>query len=96
MIVLHKCDNRKCVNPAHLMSGTYRDNHDDCVAKNRYSGCAPQGEANPNSKLTPQKVLDLRSAYAAGHATVIELGRQYGISRQSAYDIINRRTWAHV
>jgi hypothetical protein len=35
MLVLHRCDNRPCVNPDHLFLGTDSDNRRDCVAKNR-------------------------------------------------------------
>ena len=34
-IMLHSCDNRCCVNPDHLSVGTYQDNTDDMVRKNR-------------------------------------------------------------
>lgn len=53
MFVCHKCDNPKCVNPAHLFLGSASDNALDCKKKGR-SAC---GSKHGMAKLTEEQVL---------------------------------------
>ena len=56
MLVLHRCDNRWCVNPEHLFIGTDKDNVHDAMRKGRHT----RGTMNGNAKLTEQDVMDIR------------------------------------
>ena len=58
MQVLHACDNRACVNPAHFFLGTNQDNIDDKVRKGRQS--FGKGMLNGNSKLIDEDVRRIR------------------------------------
>lgn len=92
MLLLHSCDNRKCVNPNHLREGTQQDNIND--AKDR--GRLAQGEANGSSKLTTTNVMVIREQFANGKSTPKELGSRFAVTSQSIRNIINRKTWKHV
>jgi len=60
MLVLHHCDNPRCVNPKHLWLGTQKDNVHDAFSKGRRHG--RPGESNPIHKLTEQEVLEIRDS----------------------------------
>ena len=44
-IVIHTCDNPRCINPNHLEAGTQYDNMQDCASKGRVSNQYITGEA---------------------------------------------------
>lgn len=87
-IVRHKCDNRRCVNPAHLETGTARDNAQDAVDRGRNS----RGEKHGCAKLTEADVRNIRDAEGSYAA----IARQFGIARPTAARIKKRLAWAHV
>lgn len=92
--VCHRCDNRKCVNPAHLFLGSCGDNMKDCVAKGRWADV--RGAKNPFSKLTEKQVREIRTRYATGNLLRRQLALEYGITTGTIKDIIQRRSWKHI
>lgn len=90
MCVCHKCDNRKCVNPAHLFLGTHRDNAEDKMSKGRH--VVSNGEQNGRSKLTESQVISIRE----DKRKYKEIAIEYGIAAISVYDIKSKRTWRHI
>ena len=94
--VLHKCDVRECVNPAHLWLGSRKENMQDCKAKGRMS-MPPRfvGSAHPESKMDESKVQAVRLDVLGGLAKRAA-ARKYGIDRSTLRSILERRTWRHV
>lgn len=91
LFVCHRCDNRACVNPAHLFLGTPRNNVDDCVAKRRHT----IGERHPNARLKEAQVLDIRARFGSGTA-ICTMAREFGVSKATVSGIISRRNWRHL
>lgn len=91
--VLHKCDNRKCCNPAHLFLGSMRTNQLDAYAKGRKA--QPRSE-HVNAKLTTEQVRDIRRRYDAGEAKQIPLAQEFGVSQRTISLIVRRETYKDV
>lgn len=85
---LHTCDNRKCVNPKHLVEGTHKDNMDDMNEKGRGSY---KRNFNTNLKITDNQVCNLIAEYLLCKVTQLELASKYGISRSQVNRIILRK-----
>jgi hypothetical protein len=97
LLVLHKCDVRHCVNPAHLFLGTAMDNTRDMIAKGRRRTPLnlPRGEAQHQSKLTTSDVLRMRRLFKSG-VRLAELARMFGVTPTAAGYVCARRSWAHI
>lgn len=90
--VCHRCDNPKCINPAHLFLGTNADNVADKVAKGRQAHTSINGAANGSAKLTETDVLAIR----ASTGLLRELAAQYRMSATQISAIRRGKQWAHV
>lgn len=78
-VVMHTCDNRKCVNPAHLRLGSQADNVADMDAKQRdkRTGILPRsGVAHHKAVLTAEQVAEV----VFSGLPDAELAEHYGVS----------------
>jgi hypothetical protein len=89
-LIRHTCDNRKCINPEHLLIGTHSDNINDAKERNRLN---PQrGIDNGNVKLTTEKAF----AIFYSQESLNTLANKYKISRTQVSDIKNKKRWKHL
>lgn len=95
--ILHRCDNKPCVNPNHLFLGTRQDNVDDMMAKGRHWIRPCKGEQNGRAKLTDAQVKEIRARWATGVESQSAIARDYPmISRIKVSEICRGKAWAHV
>ena len=92
MQVCHHCDNRKCINPAHLFIGTNKQNMEDKARKGRAMLNRPRGENHTQAKLTEAGVIEMRRLRKEGR-TFTEIARQFGVNPQTAAKAIRGEDW---
>lgn len=88
LLVLHHCDNKKCCNPKHLYIGTYKDNSNDAIGRDRQA----KGESHGNHKLTENQVSEIRTSLLDCN----ELSLKYKVTKGVIYRIKNYKSWKHV
>jgi len=86
--VLHTCDNRKCVNPEHLFTGSLHDNMADMVSKGRQA----HGQRCGHAKLTIQQVREIRAAIGKQK----DIADVYQVTFSTVSAIRARKTWRFV
>lgn len=86
--VLHRCDNRKCVNPEHLYLGTQADNVRDMVERNLLI----RGAAVSWAKLIDKDVIAIRASTEPQDI----LAARYGVCQQNISRIVTRKSWKHI
>jgi hypothetical protein len=95
LLVCHRCDNRACVNPAHLFLGTHRDNTADMIAKGRKNQASVAGTANPRARLTEDQVREIRAELRRGVGPT-ELGKRYGVGHGTITSIKSGKNWSSI
>lgn len=88
--VLHKCDNRTCVNPNHLFLGTHKDNGQDMVKKGR--SICQRGDQNHSRKISSKIVRRIRFLVSRGQAQK-KVATKFGITPSNVCLIVNRKSW---
>ena len=86
--VLHHCDNRKCVNPDHLFTGTLADNMKDMVEKGRQAA----GDRNGRRKLSSEQIKAIRSEVGLHR----EIAAKFGVTASLVSMIRSGKIWRSV
>lgn len=87
--VLHKCDNKPCINPDHLFLGTPKDNMDDMRKKGR--SYYLRAEKHPKSKLTWDKVREIRSL--KNKIPIKKIAQKFNLSLSAIYTLLRNESW---
>lgn len=82
LLLRHSCDNRRCVNPSHLLPGTYKENVQDALDRGQHR-C---GERDPKAKLSNADVATIRADLASG-LTGRSLARRFRVEESTISQI---------
>ena len=75
VVIRHTCDNRRCINPAHLIKGSRKENTEDMMERGRFKSVVTQKEA-----------LEIM----ASEIPVQKLAEVYKVTRQTIRKIKNK------
>ena len=91
--VRHKCDVTKCVNPAHLETGTHQDNMNDMKERGRQASL--KGQQNGRSKLTEDDVREIKILLEFDFSCK-ELSNRFNVDDNTIWKIKRSKSWVHV
>lgn len=92
-VICHTCDNRFCVNPNHLFSGTIQDNMNDKISKNRQT----KGSDISSSKLSENSIIEILEGIINGKFNSYDdIQNNFDISISSVSSILNGMRWTHI
>lgn len=95
-VVMHTCDVRPCINPAHLRAGTQLENIADRHVKGRSSrSMGRKGEKNSHAILSEDKVLEIKTLISNG-VSQSKIASSYGVSKTAISLIKSGKNWSHL
>ena len=77
LFVCHRCDNRKCVRPAHLFAGTPLDNTRDMLAKGRQKKPLGLTHCKHGHEYTPENTYEYKSGRRCRTCELARCKRKY-------------------
>ena len=90
-LILHTCDNPKCVNPSHLKLATIQTNARDAARKFKMN----QGEGVRTAKLTRKQVVLILNRVKGGES-IASIARELSMAWSSIQKIVIGQSWKHV
>jgi hypothetical protein len=72
------------------------DTHKSNVKDKDFHGTHNKGERHGMSKLTAEKVIDIRESHKTQSATLGELAKRHGISKAAVCLVVHRKRWSHI
>lgn len=84
-VIMHKCDNRICVNPEHLQQGTHKENMADMKEKGRATKVK-------KPRLTEEQV----KAIYLSKSSISKLTDEYGLNIRTIERIRSGRLWTSI
>ena len=91
LVVRHSCDTRNCIAPGHLLVGTYQDNSQDMVDRDRQA----KGAKNARCKISEDIVRAIRFERKNG-ASFRFLAKKFDLSVMQIYRISKKERWRHI
>ena len=88
-VIMHSCDNPKCVNPKHLSLGTIILNIEDRDIKGRQVFIPRHGEDNPMSKITANTAKLIYQAKAKQK----DISKHFNVGMDTVAGIRSGRSW---
>lgn len=91
IVARHTCDNKRCIRPDHIISGTSAQNTADW--KERGNNKRDQwGEKNSSAKFTSDLIKQIRNDTGMQKDMI----KRFGVSKSQISRIRRRETWRHL